>query len=133
MFPQPRLGVLVDSPSEAMTEQLGLESGKGVVVTDVLADSAAAKAGLKKNDVLVEFNGKPVPASRDGFAALVQEPKAKEPVDAVVIRKGKKETIKGITLPEATAPGRPGAAPFAPPRRGFRMGITAPRVRVCGC
>jgi C-terminal processing protease CtpA/Prc len=132
-FPQqPRLGVLVDPPGEAMAEQLGLEKGKGVVVTDVLPDSAAAKAGLKKYDVLVEFNGKPVPASREGFAALVQEAKGKTPVEVEVIRKGKKETIKDVTLPEAPA-ARPAPAPLPVPRRGLRLGTAVPAVRLCGC
>jgi hypothetical protein len=131
-FGQPRLGVSVEPPSEAMTEQLGLDKGKGVVVTDVLPDSAAAKAGLKKHDVIVEFNGKPVPANREGFAALVGEPKANTPVDVEVLRKGKKETIKGVTLPEAATP-RPGPQPFGPPRRGPRLGTAAPAVRLCGC
>jgi WD40 repeat protein len=94
-----RLGVSVDEPSAAMIEQFGLDKGQGLVIKEVLADSAAAKAGLRPADVLVEFNGKPVPANRDGFAAMVQEPKANTAVDVVVIRKGKKETIKGITLP----------------------------------
>jgi C-terminal processing protease CtpA/Prc len=117
--PQARFGVSVEEPGPALAEQLGLESGKGLVVTDVLPDSAAAKAGLKKYDVLIEFNGKPVPANRDSFAALVQEPKAKTPVDVVVIRKGKKETIKDVSLPEvSTPPARPGPAPFGAPRRG---------------
>jgi hypothetical protein len=131
-FPQPRLGVSVDEPSAAMVEQLGLDRGKGLVVTDVLPDSAAAKAGLKKYDVLVEFNGKPIPSNREGFTALIAEPKANTPVDVEVIRKGKKETVKGVTLPEATAP-RPAPLPFAPPRRGSRPVIAAPAARLCGC
>jgi len=37
------------------------------------------------------------------FAQMVHDAKAKTPVDVVVLRKGKKETIKGLSLPEAKA------------------------------
>ena len=51
------LGVGVEEASEALADQLGLDSGVGLVVTHVSADSPVAKAGLKKNDVLVELEG----------------------------------------------------------------------------
>src|SRR6185369_5532125 len=36
------------------------------------------------------------------FAKLLEGIKAKEEVEAIVLRKGKKETVKGLTLPEQT-------------------------------
>src|SRR5262249_52863568 len=63
-----------------------------------------AKAGLKAHDILLEFNGKPVPNDTSKLREMVEEVKAGAPVDAVVLRKGKKETIKGITLAEAKRP-----------------------------
>jgi C-terminal processing protease CtpA/Prc len=130
--PQGRLGVHVVEPSDAMTDQLGLDKGKALVITDVLADSPAAKAGLKKYDVLVEFNGKPVPGNQNEFTAMVNEAKANTPMDVVVIRKAKKETIKGVSLPEVKAP-QPGPFPVPPGfGRGFRFGVSLPLVRTCG-
>ncbi len=49
------LGVSTDETTDALALQLGLNSGEGLVVTYVAADSPAAKAGLQKYDVLVEF------------------------------------------------------------------------------
>src|SRR5882762_7571199 len=49
------LGVYTEEASEALGSQLGLKSGEGLLVTYVAADSPAAKAGLQKNDVLVEL------------------------------------------------------------------------------
>jgi hypothetical protein len=98
-----RLGVLVETPSAALVEQLDLPEGHGLVLGEVTPGSAAAKAGLKPNDILLEFNGKPVPNNPQEFRAMVNEIKANTPVDAVVLRKGKRETIKGIQLPEVKA------------------------------
>ncbi len=95
-----RLGVMVEAPSDAMIEQLDLPEGQGLVVGEVIPDSPAAKAGLKPHDILLEFNGKPVPNNPQDFRAMVGDIKADTEVSAVVMRKGKRETIKGIKLPE---------------------------------
>ena len=72
-----------------------------MVVQDVMAESAAAKAGMKPHDILLEFNGQVVPSKIEEFLKQLDAIKANTPVDAVVLRKGKKETLKGISLPEA--------------------------------
>lgn len=96
-----RLGVSVDWTGEVLADQLNLEKNVGLLITDVGDESAAAKAGLKAHDVLVELGGKPVPNNPGEFVRMIDDAKANTPMDAVVIRKGKRETIKGITLPEA--------------------------------
>src|SRR5262249_39104768 len=73
-------------------------------------DSAAAKAGVKPHDILLEFAGKPVPSDVDSFRKILDDVKAKTEVDVVVLRKGKRETLKGLTLPEKTE--RPDNNPF---------------------
>jgi membrane-associated protease RseP (regulator of RpoE activity) len=119
-----RLGVAVEKPSAALIEQLELPKGQGLVIQQVMPDSAAGKAGLRVNDILLEMNGKPVPDEAPTFAKQLGEIKNNTPVDVVVVRKGKKETIRGLTLPGPKAPehqprvevkirGLPGAA--APP------------------
>ena len=99
-----RLGVMVHSPSEALVDQLDLPKGQGLVIGQVIPDTPAAKAGLKPNDILLELGGKAVPNNQGEFVRQVQEIKADAKVDAVVLRKGKKETIKDLTLPEEKQP-----------------------------
>ncbi|MHC4325302.1 MAG: S1C family serine protease, partial [Planctomycetota bacterium] len=53
------LGIALKDVSAEMAEALDLETIDGVVITNVIEDSAAEKAGLKRYDVLVEFNGEP--------------------------------------------------------------------------
>jgi hypothetical protein len=102
-----RLGARVEPPSADLIEQLDLPKGQGLVVRDVLPDSAAAKAGLKSHDVLLELNGKAVPNRVEDLARLLADIKPNAAVDVVVMRKGKKETIKDVKLPEVKA-ARPG-------------------------
>jgi hypothetical protein len=96
-----RLGAIVESPSATLVEQLDLPKKQGLVIEDVQADSAAGKAGLKPHDILLELNGKAVSSDVSEFIRMLDDIKADKAVDAVVLRKGKRETIKGLTLPEA--------------------------------
>jgi membrane-associated protease RseP (regulator of RpoE activity) len=118
-----RLGVLVAPPTPTLTDQLDLPKDQGLVVENVQEGSAAAKAGLKNNDILLEFNGKPVPANPRDFAKQLDAVKAKTPVDAIVLRKGKRETIKGITLAEARHEAADEEFPFF---KGIPGGVQAP-------
>jgi membrane-associated protease RseP (regulator of RpoE activity) len=99
----PRLGAHVARPSATLADQLDLPKGQGLVVENVAANSAAEKAGLKAHDILLEVGGKAVPDKVEGFLKVLDGVKAKTPVDVVVLRKGKKETLKGLSLPEARA------------------------------
>jgi beta-lactamase regulating signal transducer with metallopeptidase domain len=102
-----RLGAMLMKPSAALRDQLDLPQDQGLVLEYLIPDLPAAAAGLKVNDILLELDGKPVPSESQEFARLVEGIKADTSVDAIILRKGKKETIKGLTLP-----GAPGAAGF---------------------
>jgi hypothetical protein len=95
------LGVVVEEASETLVEQLGLEPGVGLVVTHVSDDSPAAKAGLKKNDVLTELAGQALvlPAQ---LRKLVQARQVGDKVKLTFYRIGKKHT-ETATLDKAPA------------------------------
>lgn len=128
-----RLGARLEPASATLAEQLDLPKGQGLVVREVQPDSAAAKAGLQAHDVLLEFNGKSVANRVEELTRLMADIKPDTAVEVVVLRKGKKETIKDVKLPEAkaTPPGfppggfqPPGGFPqppggFPPPPAGF--------------
>ena len=94
-----RLGVRLDRPPQILIEQLGLPADQGLVVVDVLPNSPADKAGIQPNDIILEIGGKPMPTDSIELQKLMQGFKAEEKVDVVVMRKGKKETLKKIELP----------------------------------
>ncbi len=95
------LGVSIEEGSEALAAQLDLPAGAGLVVTFVAPDSPAAKAGLEKNDVLVELDDQllVVPAQ---LRKLVQVHKEGDKLKLVYYRAGKKETTTA-TLGKAPA------------------------------
>jgi membrane-associated protease RseP (regulator of RpoE activity) len=94
------LGVSTEESSEALAAQLGLEPGVGLVATFIAEDSPAAKAGLRKNDLLVEFEGQSLvhPAQ---LRKLVQARKEGDSVKIGYYRAGKKETAS-VTLGKTT-------------------------------
>lgn len=112
---QPRLGAQVRVPSQTLIDQLELPRDQGLVLEEVGPNSAAGKAGLKSHDILLELDGKPVSNKVDEFLKQLEGVQANKPVDVVVLRKGKKETVKGLNLPEVKAEERPA---FNPPRAG---------------
>jgi serine protease Do len=57
------LGVSVQDLTYDLAQKSGLEKSGGALVAEVTNGSPAAEAGLKAGDVILEFNGKPVPDS----------------------------------------------------------------------
>jgi PDZ domain-containing protein len=119
-----RLGVSVLRPGPVLADQLGLTIGKGIVLTEVPPSSIAARAGLKENDILLEMGGKNVPADPQDFHNLVRSFPANVPLEVRILRRGKDETIRGLTLPEVRVPqpiiGQPPPRPRRPLIQGTR-------------
>ncbi len=70
--------------------------GDGAVVREVVSGEAAADAGLKSGDVIVEFNGHKITEATE-LTAAVREAKAGETVTAKIQRNNHEEEVK-ITL-----------------------------------
>jgi hypothetical protein len=87
------LGVGTDEATEALAAQLKLKGGQGLVVTYVGPDSPAAKAGLQKNDVLLELDGQMLvlPAQ---LRKLVQSRAEGDEVRLKILRSGQEEEVK---------------------------------------
>ncbi len=58
------MGVRVQSVTDDIAEGMGLPASTGALVAEVTADGPAGKAGLAPGDVIVAFDGKPIPDSR---------------------------------------------------------------------
>jgi S1-C subfamily serine protease len=52
-----QLGIVVARPNSDAAKELDIRENKGVVVTQVQPGSAAERAGLRKGDVIISFNG----------------------------------------------------------------------------
>src|SRR5947209_1764451 len=65
-----RLGAQLSPPGATLADQLDLPREQGMVLEEVGPNSAAAKAGLKAHDILLEVGGKAVPSKREDFDRL---------------------------------------------------------------
>ncbi len=54
------LGVVVQDLNEDLAKSFGLTRAEGALVTEVAEHSPAAKAGLKRGDIILTYNGKPI-------------------------------------------------------------------------
>jgi serine protease Do len=101
-------GVSVQPVTPELAQSFGLAETKGVLVSEVMKDSPAEKAGLKSGDIIVEFDGKPIHEINElpriaanmavGKKALVK-----------ILRNGKIEEKTVIIGMGKEAGGRPGA------------------------
>jgi len=104
----PYLGIATTEASEALAAQLGLREGAGLVVTYVVPDSPAAKAGLQKHDVLVRL-GEQWLVHPAQLRKLVQVHKKENEMVALAFYRAGKEQTASVTLGRrsANAPGEP--------------------------
>ncbi len=82
------LGVRLQQVTDEIAENLGLDKARGALVTDVDANSPAAKAKLQPGDVILSFDGKPIERSRQ-LPRLVAETPADKTVKVTFWRDGK--------------------------------------------
>lgn len=59
------LGVTIASLTRDSREALGVDLEEGALVTSVMENSAAEKAGIQVSDIITSFNGEPVRSSRE--------------------------------------------------------------------
>ncbi len=69
------------------------EDGKGVKVLEIDEESAAQKAGLKKDDIITEFDGKAV-NDTDALARAAREAREKSSITVKFLRDGKAQTAE---------------------------------------
>jgi serine protease Do len=86
------LGVEIEEVTPGKAKELKLPAVRGVIVADVEADSPAGKAGLKQNDVILEYDGHAVEGTVQ-FRRLVRETPPGRTVNIQVSRDGAKQEL----------------------------------------
>ncbi len=89
------LGVAVQDVTESIAKKNKLADENGAFVSQVTDDSPADSAGIKKGDVIVEFNKKQV----EDANALVKEVgklNTGDRADVLIVRKGDKKSIQVV-------------------------------------
>ena len=93
-----RIGVNVLVVPRDGYEDFGLKSRTGTIVGSVLSGGAAQKGGVEPGDVIVEFNGRPVP-NRDELVKMVIATKPGTSVPMKVLRNKQEKTLH-VTVDE---------------------------------
>lgn len=86
------LGVSIQELTPELASQFGITEAKGVLVSDVMDDSPAKKAGFERADVIVEYDGKPMDSPTHLRNAVAQTPVGKK-VTIKFIRDKKTKTV----------------------------------------
>ena len=92
------LGVRIQDLTPELAEGLGLRSAQGALVTEVLPETPAEKAGLQEGDVILKVGDQAV-GDADALRLLIARNRPGKRVKLQIAREGKIRTIE-ITLAE---------------------------------
>jgi serine protease Do len=83
------LGVTIQPVTADLAKSFNLEAEKGALISDVVKDSPAEKAGLKSGDIVLEFDGKQIGESSELPRIVAATPVDKK-VRITIFRDGKR-------------------------------------------
>ena len=92
------LGVSIQELTQDLAQQFGVGDSRGVLISEVLADSPAKRAKLERGDVVIEFDGRPVEHPTQFRNLVAQTPIGKK-VRLKVLRNGKAHDLD-VTIAE---------------------------------
>jgi len=88
------IGVQINDVNEALANEIGLNDVKGVFVAGVVEDGAAAEAGIKKGDVILEVGSRSV----NNVPQLQEEVSRYRPGDKVSVNVWRDGKLKNLAL-----------------------------------
>jgi serine protease Do len=92
------LGVVIQKVTPELAKGFGLKESEGALVSDVMEDSPASKAGIKRGDVIVSFDGKRI-KEMDQLPRIVAATVVGKGVKVGLIRDGKPLEVE-VTVAE---------------------------------
>ena len=96
------LGVNIYSITPDIAEAYGVKETQGALVSQVMADSAAEKAGIKVGDIIRTVDGKAISNAND-LRNTIGLKRSGDTVELELLRDGKKRKIKAQLGEQATA------------------------------
>jgi len=115
------LGVSVQPITEDLARSFGLQEPEGSLVADVSANGPADKAGIKRGDIIVSFDGKKIDDSSSLPAVVARTPVGKT-VKVEIMRDG---AMKTVTV--AVGKLNDQTANVEPEQEKKRLGLGAPK------
>ena len=87
------LGVMIQKVTPELAEQFGLEKPEGALFAQVMEDSPAEKAGIKREDIIIEFDRTEIHKMSELPRIVASTPVGKR-VEVKVIRKGTEKKLE---------------------------------------
>lgn len=89
------LGIMLQPVDKALADALNLEKQEGILISEVMKDSPAAKAGLENGDIIVQYNDKSVKnVGKFRHDVAMMTPGAE--IKLNILRNNKRMTIKVV-------------------------------------
>ncbi len=122
------LGVYIGDVTPDMAKVYGLDKPEGAIISQVFEDSPAEDAGLKAEDIILEFDGKKV-KNRFDLSTRVASMEPGTEVTLTILRDGKRKKVK-VKLGELPEEERPVVQEKkAVKRLGFHVENITPELR----
>jgi serine protease Do len=114
------LGVTIQELTPDLAQKFGLKNSAGALVGDVAKGSPAEKVGIRRGDIILEFNGKKV-SDVGNLRNMVAQSKVGSEVTLLVRRGDKEYSFKAVIdeLPREAAESSPGSVPEDLPAEGL--------------
>ncbi|MFW6129365.1 MAG: PDZ domain-containing protein [Candidatus Aminicenantaceae bacterium] len=87
------IGVYLKELNRELAEYFGVNKGTGLLITKIVKDSPAQKAGLHVGDVIITADGERI-EKMTRFIELIQNKKEKESIELGILRGRKEKTIE---------------------------------------
>jgi len=120
------LGVVIQKITPELKEALDLKHEKGALVADVVSGGPAEKAGIKRGDVIVSFDGKDIEEMNDLPYIVASTPVGKK-VTVEVVRKGQEKTFQ-VEVGELKEEGEAPVVSEAKPKLGLTVKEITPEL-----
>jgi S1-C subfamily serine protease len=114
------LGVSIQPVTEELAQSFGLKHAQGALVSDVIPNSPAAKAGIRQGDVITRFAGKEIKSVQQLQLSVADTPVGSA-VDIEVLREGQ---VKKLTVAPASADSAAAQAPVPGEAGSTALGLT---------
>jgi serine protease Do len=115
------MGVNIQNITEDLASSLQLKDTKGVLVSEVVQGSPAEKAGVKRGDVITEFDNRPVKDNHE-LSSTVAGAAVDKDVPLRVVRDGKEMTLRiKIGRLDAQEPAKTATDETSPGKWGLQL------------
>lgn len=119
------LGVTIQELTPELSQKFGLKNEKGALIGDIAKGSPAEKSGLKRGDIILEYNGKKI-SDVGNLRNMVAQSKVGSEISITILRGGKEYAVRVliVELPKDITEATPGSTPEDSTFEGL-AGLTA--------